>query len=55
MISAYQKEQNDAKSRNSVPDEQHQYHSDGNPKHDKANQAFHKLLLWVFDNIICAN
>jgi len=45
MISAYQQEQDNAEGKNAVPDEKHQKHSDGNPKHNKTYETFHGLLL----------
>ena len=47
LISAYQTEQDYAEGKYAVPDEKHQYHSNGNPEKYKTQQTFHRLLLRV--------
>lgn len=56
MISAYQTEQDDAESAESVFDEQHENHAEGNPKQTESDEAFHDdapmvCLILIYEKI----
>ena len=47
VISAYQTEQDDAEGAESVFDEQHENHAEGNPEQTESDEAFHDVAPMV--------